>query len=151
MALLGASCLLSIPYLRGRFDTLMDARESLASRSSDERQVYADNPAYPLSIDLAAVVPADSCVNVLAYAGPNAASYYSARLDYLLYPRRVEVSTNSATDVENCGYLAVFQDLSRNLQADPFAGNWDTEALRQRVEDLTAIASTDTVSVYRLP
>ena len=151
MALLGASCLLSIPYLRGRFDTLMDARKNLAGRSPDERQLYFDNPAYPLSIDLAAAVPADSCVNVLAYAGPNAANYYSARLDYLLYPRRVELSTDSSTDVESCEYLAVFQDLSRNLQADPFVGNWDTEALRQRVEDLTAIASTNTVSVYRLP
>ncbi len=129
----------------------MEAREILAGRSIVERQVYFDNPAYPLSIDLAEVVPADSCVNVLAYAGPNAANYYSARLDYLLYPRRVEVSTDSAADVESCEYLAVFQDLSRNLQTDPFEGNWDTEALRRRLVLLTSIVSTDTVSVYRRP
>ena len=127
----------------------MGARETLGELTLGERRLRFDNPVYALSADLAAALPTDACVHVLAYAGPNAADYYDARLDYLLSPRRVKVSTDSSATSGGCEYIAVFQDLSANLQADPFVGTWDTETLRESLASLTRVASTDLVSVYR--
>jgi hypothetical protein len=126
-------------------------RFALAGKSIDERTAYFDNPGFQGAQDIADAVPADECVVVLAYAGPDAVKYYQARFRYLLYPRRVLVAADSSTTVDGCGYLAVFRDSAAHLRESPFAGSWDEPSLQQRLSTLRRIAATDFVNVYALP
>jgi hypothetical protein len=126
-------------------------RSALAGKSADERTAYFDNPGFQAARDIALAVPADGCVLVLAYAGPDAVTYYQVRFRYLLYPRRVRVAADSSTTLEACGYLAVFRDSAVHLRESPFAGSWDQAALEQRLGALRRITATDFVNVYTLP
>lgn len=126
-------------------------RSALAGKSADQRSAYFDNPGFQAAQDMAPVVPADGCVLILAYTGPDAVTYYQARFRYLLYPRRVRVAADSSATVEGCGYLAVFRDSAVHLRESPFAGSWDQAALEQRLSALRRITATDFVNVYALP
>ena len=88
-------------------------------------------------------------MTVLAYAGAEAIDYYSARLDYLLYPRRVQVVADSSAKHDSCSHLAVFRDSNANLAVAPFAGNWDAEALEERLAALENVSSDALLRLYR--
>ncbi len=126
-------------------------RSALAGKSADERTGSFDNPGFQAAQDIVATVPANGCVVVLAYTGPDAVAYYQARFRYLLYPRRVHVSADPSVTVESCGHLAVFRDSAIHLRESPFAGSWDEPALQQRLSALHRISATDFVHVYALP
>lgn len=110
-----------------------------------------DNPAFAVAHEIANVVPSNSCVSVLAYAGTDAIGYYNARFDYLLYPRRVLVIANSDVPFEQCAFVAVFRDTPANLAASPFAGRWDEVALSIRLAELDAVHRSNQVEVFRRP
>jgi hypothetical protein len=126
-------------------------RSALAGKSADQRSAFFDNPAFQAAQDVAQAVPADGCVLVLAYAGPDAVTYYQPRFRYLLYPRRVHVAADSSATMEGCGHLAVFRDSAVHLGESPFAGSWDQPALQQRLSALRRTAATDFIDVYALP
>jgi len=126
-------------------------RVELAGKSVSERTAYFDNPAFQAAEEIAQAVPADGCVVILAYAGPDAAQYYQARFRYLLYPRDVRVLAGTSASVEGCGHLAVFYDSPEHLSQSPFSGTWDARALRERLQSLRRLLVTDTVDIYALP
>jgi hypothetical protein len=126
-------------------------RSALAGKSADDRTASFDNPAFQAAQDIAQAVPAEGCVLVLAYAGPDAVTYYQARFRYWLYPRRVHVASSSSASLEGCDYLAVFRDSAAHLRESVFAGSWDEPALQQRLRALRRVAATDFVNVYALP
>jgi hypothetical protein len=143
--------LIAAPGLSERYAKWNDAEKLLASRSLDERSDLLDYPAFPVTREIAQAVPPQSCVTVLAYAGPAAIDYYRARFAYLLYPRRVQVFADAAAPVENCEFLAVFRDSRKNLAAEPFQGSWDETQLQRRLEPLESIATDGSVRIYRVP
>jgi hypothetical protein len=126
-------------------------RAVLAGKSAAERTAYFDNPAFQAAQEIAQAVPADGCVVILAYAGPDAVQYYQARFRYLLYPREVHVFADASASVEGCGHLAVFYDSPEHLGQSPFSGTWDTQALSQRLKSLRRLLVTDAVDIYALP
>ena len=123
----------------------------LAGADPTDRAQAVDNPAFGIAHEIAETTPQDACITVLAYAGPAAIDYYNARFDYLLYPRRVSVSADSAAGSAECEYLAVFRDTPANLKAEPFSGAWDEEALAERTATLDNVLRSERVSVYRRP
>src|SRR5690606_25785165 len=128
-----------------------DLLQALSGADAERRATLVDNPAFPVGHALASATPDDACILVLAYAGPAAVDYYNARLDYLLYPRRVRVTADvSDAAPEGCGYLAVFRDPPQNLAAEPFAGNWDEAALAARIEGAERLQAGDAVMLYKL-
>lgn len=141
---------MAAPGLSQRYSRLSDTRDLLGSRSVEERSLLLDNPAFPVAKEIQQVVPPQGCVTVLAYAGPAAIDYYRARLGYLLYPRRVQVSADSESSAEDCGFLAVFRDSRQNLAAEPFQGNWDESQLRSRLGSLERLDG-ERVQLYRVP
>jgi hypothetical protein len=128
---------------------LTDASNLLGNRTAEERAVLLDNPAYPVAREIEQAVPSDGCVMVLAYAGPAAIDYYRARFAYLLYPRRVLVSADSAASRENCKFLAVFRDTRQNLAAQPFQGVWNEAELEEKLQALEPVAASERVRLYR--
>jgi hypothetical protein len=126
-------------------------RAVLAGKSAAERTGYFDNPAFQAAEEIAQAVPADGCVVILAYAGPDAVQYYQARFRYLLYPRDVRVFAGIAASAERCGHLAVFYDSPGHLNQSPFSGTWDTQALKERLQSLRRLLVTDAVDIYALP
>ncbi len=155
-ALLGVVALTAIiaaPALAEQWAAASEARRLLAGLSREDRAAALDNPAVPVAREIAAAVPEDGCVTVLAYAGPAAIDYYNPRLDYLLYPRRVQVFADSAAAVEaavdGCEYVAVFRDTPQNLAAEPFAGTWEADALDARLRGLKKVGAGAGVAIYR--
>ncbi len=148
-AMTAAWAVIAAPALVEQWSRAGEFERSLGDRSLRERVALLDNPASPLSDALARAVPASGCVTVLAYAGPAAIEYYNARLDYLLYPRRVQVFADSAAAQDGCEFLAVFRDTAVNLAAEPFAGSWDSDALESRVAGLERVSSDSLVRLYR--
>ena len=126
-------------------------RAVLAGKSTSERTAYFDNPAFQAAEEIAQAVPADGCVVILTYAGPDAVEYYRARFRYLLYPRQVHVLADASAAVESCGHLAVFYDSPEHLSQSPFAGTWDAQALKERLQSLRRLLVTDAVDIYALP
>ncbi len=120
----------------------------LADRTVAERASVLDYPAFDVAHEIASVVPANDCVVVLAYAGPDAIAYYNARLDYLLYPRRVRVTPDSEAASNDCEYLAVFRDTGTNLDSSPFSGEWNEESLSVRLAPLELAHQGKNVEVY---
>lgn len=151
LALTAVWAAIAAPGLLEQRSTNQRLEAALAGKSAGERAALVDSPAVPVSRALAGVVPDRECVTIAAYAGPDAVEYYSARLDYLLYPRRVEVAANSAAGSVDCRYLAVFRDSPANLKASPFNGQWDEQALAARVAGLETVSSDARVRVYRTP
>ena len=122
---------------------------ALGDADPAQRTALLDSPAFPAAHAIAEAVPADACVQVLAYAGPGAIDYYNARFDYLLYPRRVSVSADAAAATD-CDYLAVFRDTQQNLAAEPFAGEWDEAALEARTAGAERLGGDANVMLYKL-
>ena len=148
LGLVAASLAVAAPTLLAQWENTARARAALGGMTFEERAAAVDNPAVTVAREIARAVPEDACVAVLAYAGPAAIDYYNARLDYLLYPRRAQVFANTNAQVDDCDYLAVFRDTQQNLQAEPFAGQWDSAALAERTQALEAV-ETGAVKVYR--
>lgn len=122
---------------------------ALGNRSAIARQGALDDPAFRVAQSIAAAVPEDACVTVIAYAGPDAVDYYDPRFDYLLYPRRSRVTADSGAETEGCDYLAVFRDTQQNLSGSPFSGRWDQAALDARLAAMEKVRDEDGVAVYR--
>ena len=148
-ALTGAYALIAAPSLLEQWERQSSMLGRLSSLNAEERAQALDNPAVPVSERIAAAVPADGCVTVLAYAGPAAIDYYNARLDYLLYPRRVQVYPDAAAELEGCPVFAVFRDTQQNLALEPYQGRWDDAALGQRIASADRISSDEIVAIYR--
>lgn len=108
-----------------------------------------DYPAYVVAEQVQQATPPDACVLFLAYTGPEHVNYYKTRFDYYLYPRWVRIDANSAAAAENCRYLAVFRDASRNLAEEPFRGHWDEDQLRHRLASMEKIHAGPHVEIYR--
>jgi len=143
--------LIAAPGLSERYAKWNDAENLLGSHTPDERSALLDTPAFPVAREIARAAPPQSCVTVLAYAGPAAIDYYRARLAYLLYPRRVQVFADAAASVENCEFLAVFRDSRKNLATEPFQGSWDEPGLERRLGALESVAADGPVRLYRVP
>jgi hypothetical protein len=143
--------LIAAPGLSERYAKWNDAKNLLGPRSLEERAALLDNPAFPVAREIARAVPPQSCVTVLAYAGPAAIDYYRARFAYLLYPRRVQVFADAGASGESCEFLAVFRDSRKNLASEPFQGSWDDAQLQHRLETLKSIATDGPVRIYRVP
>jgi hypothetical protein len=142
--------LATAPSLAEQWNRSSQLRGRLVGKTIPERASLLDNPAFDVAHEIAAVVPASACVGVLAYAGPDAIVYYDARLDYLLYPRRVRLAASSDAVFEGCEFLAVFRDTSANLVISPFSGQWDDTALSVRLAGLELLHRRDQVEVYTL-
>ncbi len=110
-----------------------------------------DQPAYAVGREVARVVPSRGCVVVLAHAGPAAIDYYRSRLRYLLYPRRVHTFESTGETVADCPFLAVFRDTEKNLAAEPFAGEWRRDELRERTRRLRRLNESSVVAVFGAP
>ena len=123
--------------------------DSVGRLTVEERAQALDNPAVPVAQRIAAAVPEGGCVAVLAYAGPAAIDYYNARLDYLLYPRRVHVYADTGAEIEGCETFAVFRDTPQNLALEPFQGDWDAAALAERIRGAEQVGRDQIVTVYR--
>ena len=123
---------------------------ALGSGGLAERAAMVDNPAFPVAHAIAEATPPDACVEVLAYAGLAAIDYYNARLDYLLYPRRVRVSAQLGNADPDCGYLAVFRDTQQNLATEPFSGQWDEAAIEARTAGAERVGTDPNVVLYKL-
>lgn len=143
--------LIAAPGLSERYAKWNDAENLLGSHTPDERSALLDTPAFPVAREIARAAPPQSCVTVLAYAGPAAIDYYRARLAYLLYPRRVQVFADTAGAAENCEFLAVFRDSRKNLAAEPFTGSWDETGLERRLAALESVVADGPVRLYRVP
>ena len=140
---------LAAPHLQKQFHNTEKAWTELAGLSLEERSVRFHGRSVPLAQELAAAVPANECVLVLAYAGPSARDFYRQRLPYDLYPRRIHVVTNPRAEREGCSYLAVFRDSPANLNRDPFKGRWNERELNRRLQPLDQVTPGDTVDIYR--
>lgn len=148
-ALTGAYALIAAPSLIEQWERQRAMLGRLGRLNAAERAQALDNPAVPVAERLAAVISADGCVAVLAYAGPAAIDYYNPRLDYLLYPRRVQVYADAAAELESCDTFAVFRDTQQNLALEPYQGQWDAAALAQRIASAERIGGDEIVAVYR--
>ena len=148
-ALTGVYALIAAPSLLDQFNRQSAMLDRIGSMSAEDRARAVDNPAVPVAERIAAAVPADGCAAVLAYAGPAAIDYYNARLDYLLYPRRVQVYADPAAALEGCDVFAVFRDTQQNLAAEPFQGPWDDTALAERIRGSERLAGDELVAIYR--
>ncbi|MEZ5393650.1 MAG: hypothetical protein R2724_12460 [Bryobacterales bacterium] len=148
-ALTGVYAALAAPELMEQWERPSALRASVGRLTGEERAQALDNPAVPVAERIAAAVPADGCVSVLAYAGPAAIDYYNARLDYLLYPRRVQVYPNVTGALEDCDAFAVFRDTQQNLALEPFQGEWDDAALAERIRGAERLGGDEIVSIYR--
>ncbi len=149
--LLAVWALVSAPGLFNQWSRSGDLRRAVGARDAEAAAELLDAPVFPAAQQIASVVPDEGCVLVLAYAGTEAADYYRARLDYLLYPRGASVSTDSSASRADCSYLAVLRDTPQNLQAAPFRGQWDERALSIRLASLELLHRGDNVEVYRTP
>lgn len=143
--------MLAAPQLAQQWARLQNLQSATGGRSPDERAALLDKPAVAVAREIAEAVPPDACVQVLAYAGPAAIDYYDARFDYLLYPRRSQVTSDWRRDAADCSYVAVFRDTAQNLQAEPYSGDWDEAALQQRLSQYQAVHSIRTAAVYKKP
>jgi len=141
---------LAAPVLSTQFGRSIEAWEKFSGLSAEERDLRADPVAVQVVRDIAAGVPGDACVTVLAYAGADAADYYRGRLAYLLYPRRVRLFPRSRARTEECGYLAVFRDTAANLRGSPFQGQWDQAELDAWLGTLEQVHRGELAQVYRL-
>ena len=150
-SILAITLAVTAPSLADQWDRSSRLRGLLAGQSVAERARTVDNPAFAVADEIANVVPSDSCVSVLAYAGTDAIDYYDARFDYLLYPRRVRVVTDSDSPFEHCAFVAVFRDTPANLAASPFEGRWDEVTLSIRLAELDSVHRSDQVEVFRRP
>lgn len=142
---------IAAPGLSQRYAILNGVREQLGARSLEERAALLDSPALPVAREISLAIPPQGCITVLAYAGPAAIDYYRARFSYLLYPRRVQVFTESAAPIEDCEFLAVFRDSRKNLAAEPFQGSWDEAELERLLQPMEPIATDGPVRLYRVP
>lgn len=149
LGLLALSAVFAIPAMLGQWEAASRASAALGGMDREARAAAVDHPAVEVAREIADIVPEYGCVTVLAYAGPAAVDYYNARLDYLLYPRRVQVFADAAAEAEDCEHVAVFRDTEQNLAAEPFAGQWDSEALAARVDRLEVVGAGGFVRLYR--
>lgn len=149
-AALALWALLAASPLKTQWQRQADMLTALDQAAPEQRAALVDNPAFPVAHAIADAVPADGCVDVLAYAGPAAVEYYNARFDYLLYPRRVQVAPDTAFASPECGYLAVFRDTQQNLAAEPFAGQWDEAELAERTAAAERLGGAANVMLYKL-
>lgn len=143
------SLIAALPGLSSRLQISLGAWRTLGPLSSLQRSRTVDSVAFPLAEEIAAHVPADGCVSVLAYAGPDAIEYYRPRLAYLLYPRRSLVVPRTGGGLKDCEHLAVYRDTPENLAVSPFAGRWDQPKLDERTAELELVASSRGVLIYR--
>lgn len=141
---------LAAPVLSTQFGRSIETWEKFSGLSAEERDLRADPVAIQVARDVAAGVPGDGCVTVLAYAGADAADYYRGRLAYLLYPRRVRLFPRSQARTEGCGYLAVFRDTAGNLRGSPFQGRWNQAELDALLRSLEQVHCGELAQVYRL-
>ncbi len=148
-ALTGVCALIAAPGLLEQWRRQSAMLERLGGLTPAERARALDNPAVPVAERISAAIPPEGCVAVLAYAGPAAVDYYNARLDYLLYPRRVEVYPDSEAELEGCAAFAVFRDTEPNLAAEPFQGEWRDGALAERIRDAERLGGDEIVALYR--
>lgn len=146
---------LAAPVLSHQLGRTVDAWDKLSGLSAEERELRSDPVAVQVARDIEAGVPADGCVTVLAYAGPDAADYYRGRLAYLLYPRQVRLVPRSGigagASAGDCEYVAVFRDTPQNLRASPFAGRWDQQELDERLAALETVERGVMAQVFRVP
>jgi hypothetical protein len=148
-ALTGVYALIAAPSLLEQWQRQGAFLDSVGRLTPQERAQALDNPAVPVAQRIAAVVPEDGCVAILAYAGPAAVDYYNARLDYLLYPRRVQVYADADGSLEGCDVFAVFRDTDQNLAVEPFQGQWDDAALAERIRGAEQLGGDQIVMIYR--
>ena len=141
---------LAAPILSTQLGRSAKAWETFSGLSAEERDLRADPVAVQVARDVAAGVPEDGCVTVLAYVGADAAEYYRGRLAYLLYPRRVRLFPRSRARTEGCGHLAVFRNMAGNLRGSPFQGRWDQGELDAWLETLEQVHRGELAQVYRL-
>jgi hypothetical protein len=144
---------LAAPVLSHQFGRTVDAWDKLSGLSAADRELWSDPVAVQVARDIEVGVPADGCVTVLAYAGPDAADYYRGRLAYLLYPRQVRLVPRSGirAGAGDCEYLAVFRDTPQNLRGSPFAGRWDQQELDERLAALETVERGVMAQVFRVP
>jgi len=140
---------IAAPALVLQWSRAGELERRIGNKSLAERVALFDSPASPLANTLARAIPPGGCVTLLAYAGPAAIEYYNARLDYLLYPRRVQVFADAAAAQDDCEFVGVFRDTAANLAAEPFAGSWDSDALEARAASLERVSSDSLVRIYR--
>ena len=148
-ALTGVYALVAAPSLLEQFNRQAAMLDRIGGMSPGERARALDDPAVAVAEGIAAAVPTDGCAAVLAYAGPAAIDYYNARLDYLLYPRRVQVYADAGAALDGCDVFAVFHDTQQNLAAEPFRGQWDDGALAERIRGAERLGGDDLVAVFR--
>ena len=148
-ALTGVYSLIAAPALLEQWQRQSSMLEHLGRLTPEERAQALDNPAVPVAERIAAAVPEDGCAAILAYAGPAAIEYYNARLDYLLYPRRVQVYADAAAELGGCPVFAVFRDTQQNLALEPYHGAWDDAALAARIAASERLAGDEVVAIYR--
>lgn len=148
-ALTGVYGLIAAPALLEQWERQGSLLDRIGRLTPHERAEALDTPAVPVAERVAAAVPEDGCVAILAYAGPAAIDYYSARLDYLLYPRRVEVYADPSAALEGCAVFAVFRDTQQNLALEPYQGAWDDAALAARIGDAERIGGDEIVAIYQ--
>jgi hypothetical protein len=148
-ALTGVYALLAAPGLLEQCNRQSAMLGRIGGMSPQERARALDNPAVAVAEGIAAAVPPHGCAAVLAYAGPAAVDYYNARLDYLLYPRRVQVYADAGAALDGCDVFAVFRDTQQNLAAEPFRGEWDDAALAERIRGAERLGGDDLIAVYR--
>lgn len=148
-ALTGVYALIAAPSLLEQWNRQGAMLARIGGMTAEDRARALDNPAVPAAERIAATVPPEGCVAVLAYAGPAAVDYYNARLDYLLYPRRVQVYAEAAAALEGCDAFAVFRDTQQNLAAEPFQGQWDDAALAERIRGAERLGGDEVVAIYR--
>jgi len=143
------SLVAALPGLSSRLQISLGSWQTLGQLSSLELARAIDSAAFPLAEEIAAHVPEDGCVSVLAYAGADAVEYYRSRLAYLLYPRRSLVVPRTGGGLNDCGYVAVYRDTPENLAGSPFAGRWDQQRLDERTAELELVSSSRRVLIYR--
>jgi hypothetical protein len=148
-AVTGVYALIAAPALLRQWDRQSATLGGIGRLTPPERARALDNPAVPVAERIATMVPPDGCIAVLAYAGPAAIDYYNARLDYLLYPRRVQVSSDAAVKLEGCKFFAVFRDTEQNLAVEPFQGQWDDAALAERIRGAQRLGGDELVAIYQ--
>jgi hypothetical protein len=147
--LTGVYALIAAPALLEQWGRQSAFLDSVGRLTAAERAQALDNPAVPVAERIAAATPAHGCVTVLAYAGPAAIDYYNARLDYLLYPRQVQVYADTGAGLEGCETFAVFRDTPQNLALEPFQGEWDDAELAERIRAAERVGGDQIVTVYR--
>ena len=148
-AVTGVYALIAAPALLRQWNRQSATLGGIGRLTPAERARALDNPAVPIAERIAAIVPPDGCIAVLAYAGPAAVDYYNARFDYLLYPRRVQVLGDAVGKLEGCNVFAFFRDTEQNLAAEPFQGHWDDAALAERIREAQALGGDELVAIYQ--